>query len=162
MNAMAPALSPIPVEDGLYLSLARAIAMDLQELEDVLKAHGVTHNEWDEIREHPRFQAFLKSSVEDWNKPLNTPERIRLKALAMVELGLEEMWRALHDVKEPLTARVELFKTVAKMGSVDVEKRVDVANGEAKFSVVINLGADNQLKISAPTLPAKVIDVDDH
>ena len=162
MNAMAPAISPIPSEDGTYLSLARAIAMDIQELEDILKAHGVTHNEWDEIREHPRFQAFLKSAVDDWNKPLNTPERIRLKALAMVELGLEEMWRAMHDNKEPLTARVELFKTVAKMGAVDVEKKVDMTSNEAKFSVVINLGADNQLKISAPALPAQVIDVEDH
>src|SRR5215831_16592816 len=160
MNTMP--LSPFPPEDGPMLSLARSVAMDLQELDDILKAHQLSYEQWAEIAANPRFQAFLKSSVEDWNKPLNTPERIRLKALAMVELGLEEMWRALHDVKEPLTARVELFKTVAKMGSVDVEKRVDVANGEAKFSVVINLGADNQLKISAPTLPAKVIDVDDH
>lgn len=160
MNAMAPAISPIPQEDSLYLSLARAIAMDLQELEDILKAHGVTHDEWDGIRDQARFQAFLKSAIDDWNKPMNTPERIRLKALAMVELGLETMWAAMHDTKEPLTARVELFKTVAKMGSVDVEKREAIESGE-KFSVVINLGSDT-LKVTAPALPARVIDVDDH
>lgn len=135
--------------------------MDIQELDQILAAHGIGPDAWDEIRENPRFQSMLKTAVEDWNKPLNTPERIRLKALAMVEIGLEEMWRALHDQKEPLNARVELFKTVAKMGSVDVEKRVDQTEAGERFSVVINLGADNQLKVSAPVLPARVIDVDD-
>lgn len=152
-------LSPFPPEDGPMLSLARSVAMDLQELDDILKAHQLSYEQWAEIAANPRFQAFLKSAVEDWNKPMNTPERIKLKALAMVELGLEEMWKQLHSDKEPLTARVELFKTIAKMGAVDVEKRVD--EGGEKFSVVINLGSD-QLRVTAPALPAKVIDLDDH
>jgi hypothetical protein len=113
---------------------------------------------WEDIKTNPRFQSFLRAAVEDWNKPMNTPERVKLKAACMVEMGLETLWREMNNTKEPLSSRVALFQTVMKMGDIATEKRGVGEGGGEKFSVVINLGADNQLKISAALPVPKLID----
>lgn len=151
-------LSPLPEVDKLYLPLAQAIAMDLYDIEEILRHHNVTQDQWREIQASPRFQRLLGQAIEDWNKPLNTKERVRIKAQTMVEMGLETMWVQLHNDKEPLSARVELFKTVAKFGEIGLEKTAGEAGGPERFSVTINLGQDAQLKIEKSLTP--VINLD--
>lgn len=144
--------------DVTMLKLAREIAMDIQSLEDILKHHEVTDGQWDEIQQNPRFRGYLRGAVEEWQSATNTPERVKLKSLAFVEEALPEFFARAHDPKEPLAAKTEVLKTIAKFAGVGGS--VEGALAGEKMVVTINLGADQQLRIEKDITP-QVTDGDD-
>jgi hypothetical protein len=137
------------------LKLAREIAMDIQSIEDILKHHQVTDSQWEEIQQNPRFNSYLRGAVEEWQSATNTAERVKLKSMAFVEEALPEFFARAHDPKEPLAAKTEVLKTIAKFAGVGGS--VDGALSGEKMIVTINLGADNQLRIERDVTP-QVID----
>lgn len=137
--------------DQLMLQLAREIAMDIQPLDTILKTHSVTPDQWARIRTNPRFNQLLTSNMEAWGSSLNTAERVRVKSLAIVEEILPEFYARMSDSRENLNHKVEALKTVARFAGVG-EKASDGAAGE-RFSVTINLGSDQQLKIEKNVTP---------
>lgn len=146
------------IDDTLMLSIARSLAMDLEETETILAAHGVTSAQYERMARTARYKDVFKQYVIDWNKPSTIPERVKIKSQMLVELNLDTMHREINNAKEPLSSRVEAFKTVAKLGEVDGARRSDQAPGST-FSVTINLGADQQMKVVAP-MPT-LIDAED-
>jgi hypothetical protein len=140
------------------LKLAREIAMDIQSIEDILKHHQVTDDQWEEIQQNPRFNTYLRGAVEEWQSATNTPERVKLKSMAFVEEALPEFFARAHDPKEPLAAKTEVLKTIAKFAGVGGS--VEGALSGEKMIVTINLGADNQLRIERDVTP-QVIEGDD-
>ena len=139
------------------LKLAREIAMDIQPIDDILKHHQVTDGQWEEIQQNPRFKNYLRGAVEEWQSATNTPERVKLKSMAFVEEALPEFFARAHDPKEPLAAKTEVLKTIAKFAGVGGS--VDGALAGEKMIVTINLGADQQLRIERDVTP-QVIDGD--
>jgi hypothetical protein len=137
--------------DQLFLQLAREIAMEIQPLDQILKNNNVTPAVWERIRTNTRFNQLLASNVEAWGSSLNTAERVRVKSLAMIEEVLPEFYVRMTDQKENLNHKVEALKTVAKFAGVG-EKAGDGTPGE-RFTVTINLGADQQLKIEKNVTP---------
>jgi hypothetical protein len=155
---MAEDLQSVTFEtDAVFIRLARELAMDIQPLEDILKAQGIDAKRWEVIQNHARFKALLASEVEAWNSATNTAERVRLKSLSFVEEALPEFYGRAHDAREPLSAKVELLKTVAKFAGVD-RTQMDGAVAGERFSVTINMGADKQLKIEKDVTPRVTID----
>lgn len=148
-----------PFNDTGLVRLAREIAMDMRPLDEVLETFEITSENWQKLSENTHFQAILRSEIEAWNSAVNTPERVKIKALAFVEEALPEFYARAHDPKEPLNAKVEVLKTVAKFAGVG-GSQFDAAMAGEKFSVTINLGADQQLKIEK-TLPTQVIEHED-
>lgn len=148
--------SRVSFNDITMLKLAREIAMDILPLEQVLTAHQIDSNEWETISKTPRFQDLLRSEVEAWQSAANTADRVKLKSLAFVEEALPEFYARAHDPRENLTAKVEVLKTVARFAGVGASNFDAGVTGE-KFSVTINLGADQQLKIEKE-IPSKVIE----
>ena len=67
-----------------------------------------------------------------------------------------EFYARMHDSKEPLSAKVELLKTLAKIAGVDASKAEQAAGG--RFMVTINMGADQKLTIDKPMVTQKVIE----
>lgn len=141
--------------DVMMLKLAREIAMDIQSLEDILKHHEVTDGQWGEIQQNPRFKEYLRGAVEEWQSATNTAERVKLKSMAFVEEALPEFFARAHDPKEPLAAKTEVLKTIAKFAGVGGS--VEGALAGEKMIVTINLGADQQLRIERDVTP-QVID----
>jgi len=137
--------------DQLMLRLAREIAMDIHPLDTILRTHNVSAKLWQTIRVNPRFTQLLTSNMEAWGSSLNTAERVRVKSLAIVEEILPEFYARMSDQKENLNHKVEALKTVARFAGVG-EKASDGNAGE-RFSVTINLGADQQLKIEKNVTP---------
>ena len=137
------------------LKLARELAMDIRPVEDILVTHEVTLEQWELISNHPVFKVYLRGAVEEWHSATNTPERVKLKSLSFVEESLPEFFARAHDAREPLAAKTEILKTIAKFagvgGSVD-----GVIAGE-RMIVNINLGADHQFRIERDITP-QVID----
>lgn len=141
-----------------HLKLAREIAMDMRNLEEILKTHGITQPEWDDICTQPAFQRLLRGEVEAWESATNTAERVKLKSLAFVEEALPEFFARAHDTKELLSAKVEVLKTISKFAGVG--QSVDNTNLGDKLTVTINLGSDQSLKIEKDITP-KVINYEE-
>lgn len=139
----------------MMLKLAREIAMDIQPIEAILKNLELDDGQWEEIQQNPTFKSYLRGAVEEWQSATNTAERVKLKSMAFVEEALPEFFARAHDPKEPLSAKTEVLKTVAKFAGVGGSVEGAVA-GE-KLTVTINLGADNQLRIERDVTP-QVID----
>jgi hypothetical protein len=148
-----------PFNNTGLVKLAREIAMDMRPLDEILEIHEITTKNWEKLKENTQFQALLQSEIEAWQAAANTPERVKLKSLAFVEEALPEFYARAHDPKEPLNAKVEVLKTIAKFAGVGGNQFDDSVGGK-KFSVTINLGADQSLRIEK-TLPTQVIEHED-
>ena len=131
-------------EDIGLVKLAREIAINHFPIETILETHQISNETWERIKENPRFQALLKAQIEEWNGALNTHERTKLKAAAMIEDYLPEGNTRLNDRTETLNSKVELLKLLARIAGMGESKTEGVGSGE-KFSVTINLGADQKL-----------------
>lgn len=156
MDENLPAL--VGSEHVTLLKLAREIAMDIRPIEEILKIHEVSDEDWGRIQNNANFQTLLRTEVEAWNAATNAAERVRLKSLYFVEESLPEFFARAHDRREPLNSKVEVLKTVAKLGGVGGTAETGV-QGE-KLMVTINLGSDQTLKIEKD-VTSKVIDHED-
>ena len=137
---------PATVDDLDLIKLATEVAVNYRKIDDILAHHAITWETWAEIKDLPRFQQLLQAAVEDWNLAANVQERVKLRASYQVEQALPEMWRRLHDLKEPLSAKVELLKTLARFGDVGVQGS-NVEGGGERVNITINLGASEKIKI---------------
>jgi hypothetical protein len=126
-------------------SLAREIAMDLQDVETILGNHQIRPKDAKKYLNHPRFQAMLAEACTHWNSGLNVQERIKLKMQTLVEEAIPEMFKRLHDPRFSDSAKVELLKTLMKGGNVGVDPKEAGALGE-KVQITINMGADSKLE----------------
>jgi hypothetical protein len=149
-NAVEELLLP-SVPPVILLKIAREIAADIRPVEDILKLHGISDEQWEHLQTEPRFLNLLRSAVIEWQAVGNTADRVRVKTLAFTEEALPELYARLHDPKEPLSAKVELFKTIAKIGGVG--ERAGDAGGGQRMIVTINLGADHQLSFTKDITP---------
>jgi|SanBayMetagenome_1026888.scaffolds.fasta_scaffold45692_2 hypothetical protein len=143
----------------ILLKLAREIAMDIRPVEEILEIHKINSENWENIQKNPYFQGILSSEVEAWQSANNTSERLKIKSLAMVEEALPEFYARMHDPKEPLPAKTDVLKTIAKFAGVGGSD-FNAAVGGERLSVTINLGADHQLRIEKE-VTSKVIDHED-
>lgn len=150
-DAPVPASRAPGFNDTRLIRLARELAMDIRPIQDVLKSHGMTEAEWETVSASPRFRQYLGNFVEEWQAAGNTPERVKLKSLAFVEESLVEFYARAHDPNEPLSAKTEVLKTVARFAGVGAA--ADSAITGEKFSVTINLGSDQTVKIERDVTP---------
>lgn len=144
--------------DVTLLKLAREIATDIRPIGDVLETFKIAPKEWENLQKHPHFQAVLRSSIEEWTSATNTSERVKLKSMAFIEEALPEFYARAHDPKEPLSAKVEVLKSIARFAGVGGAGSDSISAGE-RLSVTINLGADQQLRIEKDVTP-RVIEGD--
>jgi hypothetical protein len=147
-------------QDAILVVLAREIAMDLNSIETILETLQIDEPQWEEIKANPRFQTLLESEVIAWQSASNTAERVKLKAASMIEEWLPELYTRMNDGKEALTAKIEAGKLAARLAELGLTKANVEGVGE-KFSITINLGADNQLTFNKqlpPQVTKKVIE----
>jgi hypothetical protein len=141
--------------DSVLLKLAREIAMDIREIADILATYELDDAMWQEIQGNWTFKQYLRGAIEEWNSATNTQERVKMKALSMVEEALPEFYTRMHDKGESLQHKTEVFKTITKLAGLERTAN-DPGTGE-RLTVTINLGADQQLKIERDVTP-KVTD----
>jgi hypothetical protein len=137
------------------LRLVRDVAMDIQPLEKILVAHKLDATAWSTLCETTQFKEYMNRAVQEWQSASNTADRVRLKSLAFIEEALPEFYTRAHDPKEPLTAKIEIIKTISKLAGIG--GNVDGAIQGERLVVTINLGADRELKIEKDITP-QVID----
>lgn len=138
------------------VKLAREIAMDLRELSEILKLHAITNEEFERLKRLPYFNKVLTAELEAWQAATNTQERVRLKAAAMMEEYLPELFKRMVDPNQDLMKAVkgaELVTKLAALGEAD-KGAFDPSN---RVVITINMGNDSKLQVSK-TLPPQVID----
>lgn len=144
--------------DVRNLRIAREIAMDLNDIETILKNHQVEPKQWERIKEDPNFARVLDAEITAWNAAVNTHERTKLKAGAAIEEWLPEAYARLHDRTELLSAKTEVAKLLTRIAGMGQERVDPLAGGGGdRFTVTINLGADKSLKFTKEVTP-KVIE----
>lgn len=154
--ALPPAVIPTQY-DPLFVKLAREIAIDHYDIETILNHHQITTQDWERIKANQNFLTLLESEITAWNGALNTHERTKLKAAALVEEFLPEGNRLLHSTDQALPAKVELLKTLTRIAGMGLTGiGVDGAPSE-RFSITINLGADSKLQFEKQ-VTSKVIE----
>jgi hypothetical protein len=128
-----------PTRDLLLIQLAREIAVDHLNVNDILKLYSLSAEEWDSIQRNPRFNEVLEQEIVAWQSAINTSERVKLKAGAIIEAWLPESNMRLHDNQESLPAKVELAKMIARIAGLGMDRAIAGESTE-KFSLVINIG----------------------
>jgi hypothetical protein len=150
----APALPKVQSGELIFVQLAREIAMDIQTIDVILKNHEISDARWQEIKVNHRFNTLLEQMMIEWNSALNTGERVRIKALSLVEEALPEFYGQMHNKNESLPAKVKALEVIGKIGGVGINNQGAGGPGGEKFNVTINLGSDQKLvTINAP-MPA--------
>jgi hypothetical protein len=139
------------------VKLAREIAIDHHLLETILENYNIDPSSWAAIQANHDFRRLLESEVSAWQSALNTHERTKLKAAALVEESLPECNTRLHDPKEPLNAKVEMLKALMRIAGMGESSKGQVEGMGERFSVTINLSGDSQLKFEKEVTP-KVIE----
>ena len=81
---------------------------------------------------------------------------VRVKSLSMIEEALPEMYERMHDPREPLSSKVELFKTIGRFGGIGAGS-IDGVGGDNKQLRLSILGPDlKQLARLANEATAKI------
>jgi hypothetical protein len=134
MNALLPNnLEAINDHDS---RLALELAFEISELPDIMARHGLTKAQLKAKLENPQFRRMLQDARATWRSDLSVKERIRLKSMVLVEDSLLELYALFHDKELATPARLDAFKQMAKVATVDTP---DVKGAEAGQRVNISI-----------------------
>lgn len=142
--------------------LAREISMDICELPVILKKFNLTVEQFTVIEQIPFFKNVLEAAIKDWSSSLNTHERMKIEAAAILEEGLPILGARMKNKDETFAAATEAGKLFAKIAGLGEVSRDAPAPGE-RFTISINLGGDVKLKYereAAPAEPAEPITIE--
>lgn len=135
-------------------SIAREIAMDINSLDNILKNHGLSHDDFDVLKTTPRFIQFLTEAIAVWESTANVQERIKAKSLTMIEEALPEMFAALTNPFQPLNHKVALLQQVSKLAGVGGPIEEGQIDPSARVSITISLGdGGRDVKVSQAVTP---------
>jgi hypothetical protein len=146
------------LDDLQLVRLAREIAMDIRELDEILSDHNVSRAAFERLQRNQNFSRMLANELSAWQSAANTNERVRFKTAAMVEDFLPELYKQLINEREPLLAKTKALEFIAKLAGYNQIDRADQVSPGDRVVVQINLGSDQQLSFEK-RLPYKVIDV---
>lgn len=142
VNNLGRALAHIKLPDdfdyGRLASLARETAMDIKELETILRQFGLSSDQYAVIQQMPLYQQILQAEQQQWQSTKNTPDRIKLEAAALFEEAMPKLYARIINPMENLNHAIEGAKLIAKVAGVG-ESQGPATAGE-KFSITINLG----------------------
>ena len=147
MNHLAPISVDIEKISG---QLAMDLVAKLKPPAEVLAKYDLTVEQLAALAETPQFRLRLKEAKVAWNSDDNAPERIRQKATTLVEDSLITVYQMIHDDSLSATAKLDSFRTLAKMAGVGGDARTEGSG--ARFSVSIDLGSEKSVTIEGSSV----------
>jgi hypothetical protein len=140
----------LQVNDLMLSRLAHELARDIHPLETVLQQFKIDPDYFGQhIIDHPLFKQKFMEATALWQGSNKAKERASTKAALLFEEWLPEADRLFHDTQQPMSAKIEAMKLLAKIGQLDQSDSKGVAAGER---VVVNIN------LSAANAPSIVID----
>lgn len=151
-RALIGAMPPLTPPE--LAGLARLIAMELRDRSDILKDFKLTETQYEFLEAHnPFFKAALHAACTEWHAPLNTPERIKVEAAAILEDSLIGLGARMQNKGEGLPGVVEVAKLFAKVAGVGEREVGSSAPGE-RFTINIDLGGDQKITVASSPAPS--------
>lgn len=152
-----PTIPPSVYDDAKLVKLARQIAMGMKDVPGILFDNDLTQREFEEICKLPHFDRMLQSELRSWANLENAEDRVRVKAAAMIEEYLPEMYARLNDRDETLMGKVKALELASKWARLGQTETPQLGSPGDRVQVIINLGADSKL-VYDKQLPSKVIE----
>lgn len=118
--------------------LAMELAIEISELPDILQRYGLTKEELKDKLNNSNFRQAVKTARITWKSDLSVKERIRIKSMVLVEDSLLELYSIFHDKNHNLTGRMDAFKSLSKVATVDTPDKDGTAAGE-RVHISINI-----------------------
>lgn len=132
---------PAPIVSSLdtpkLAALAAELGANLLPLPEILRRFDLTGHALKVLLKDQQFRMMVKDFKREWNSPMSAKDRIKLKALLMVEDNLLELHTIFNDMKLNPTARMDAFKMMTELS--DAKPKKDTPEG-SKFSLTLNLG----------------------
>lgn len=110
--------------------LAMELAIELSDLPDILARYDMTPADLRIKLQNPPFRQMVKEFKATWNSDLSVKERIRVKSMALVEDSLLELHTIFHNTEYAVGPRLEAFKNMAKVATVDTPDKEGQAAGD--------------------------------
>lgn len=123
--------------------LARDLAQDIFEPEQIRQAHNLTPDQFEQILQDPGFDKMLREMVLDWQSASGTAERVKVKAATAVEVALDSFFQDITDRSIPLAQRTDALKALMKLGELGEKEALGAGSG-GNVSISINLGVPGQ------------------
>ena len=142
MNALAPIpyhAPEDPSELGWPPTFPIEIALRVASPKDICKAHGITRDEWDVLRQDEGFLNVLTGYVKMIREQ---GMGFKLKAQIQSEELLKTSWNIIHAVDTPAAVKADLIKHTIKFAGLDasLDQRLGGAPNANNFQININLG----------------------
>jgi len=112
------------------------IAAELEPIADLLPRFGLSIDDFRRLAANPTWVAMYQETRERFHSIGNTPERIKLKAQLLTELGLEAMHDILQDDSAPPAARVSAYRAATALTGLE---KPETAKPGTRFILNINL-----------------------
>lgn len=112
------------------------LALGLDPLDDVLLRHGLSINEYNAVADNPVFRRELVVATKELQEN-GVP--FKRKAAIQAELYLDDMDQLMRDQLTPPSVKTDIFKTMARLGELEPEKKSESSDRGSQFNIQINL-----------------------
>lgn len=142
----APVTSALPEDFTLTAActLARDLALGFFEEEVTLKKHGVTPEQYENLKKIPYFQQIVEAAAKDWNGTKNQQQRLAILTSAGIESIMPELIVRAKTAHEPLAGVAQLLKVFVEIAGISGQNKAPQQATE-KFKITINLGSDTEV-----------------
>ena len=143
----------VPLPDDFELSekmtnnLALELVSELTSPALVLERYGLTVPQFTKLSKTNQFKTLYREAKSLWESDKNAKERIQAKAAMLVEDTMLDVYKMSTNETVAPAARIDAFKTLAKMGRVSGEYAKGEADVGSQFSISINLGGQDDTKV---------------
>ena len=132
--------------------LAMELAIEISELPDILERYELTADQLKEKLNNTQFRQAVREAKITWKSDLSVKERIRIKSMVLVEDSLLELYSIFHNKELAVVGRMDAFKSLAKVATVDTPDKEGTQAGE-RVHIQINIpGVEKAVTYDAEVL----------
>ena len=134
----------IPPAMDTSARLAVDLAMGIKTPAEVAQDYGLTPADLKlRLSKDKQLQHQVRELRQMWNDPTNVTERVRVKAGAMVEDALMDLWHMMTNPENHPGTRLDVHRHLSKLADVEPKRDATDAQG-SRFSVIINLPGQSE------------------
>ena len=137
--------------ENKVVAIARELAMDINEMDEILAMYHLTEEDFEKLKVDPDFQAVFDATLLEWQAATNTEKRVKVKAASSIENSLLNLHSAANDKSQPLHHRVLAMQFIAKLAGLAEPESKGGASGPG-FSITINMGGGHTKTIEATAI----------
>lgn len=143
MTTSNPSTVATQAQSGLdqpkMAALAAELGAKLLPTEEILKRFGLDVIDLRKLLQDPQFRHMVSDFRREWNSPMSAKDRIKLKALLMVEDNLLTLHTLFNNAQTNPTARLSAFDQMVKLADA-APKKEGIEGGGGGFHLTLNLG----------------------